>query len=116
MSLKIYFIFVVFLFVDNSYLFFICVALYDAIIKGIEMIVDYDRVNADTYKRVIVLTDGEDTSSASTLQQVKNLLLQHKIKLDIVILGDSVLANISSFPGDCFVIKSNKVTFFYILF
>ena len=83
------------------------------------MISTYKRVNENTLKRIVVLSDGEDTTSKNSLQKVTIALQRHNIKLDVLILGESALTNISSYPGDCFLLNSNKVFFsfhFFIVF
>lgn len=56
-------------------------SLYDAVRQGLELIPD------DAVGRLLVLTDGEDNASASTLMGAARAARQQKVAVDVVLLG-----------------------------
>ena len=84
-------------------------SIYDAITLGCEMIAGYKgKRTKDCVSRILLLTDGIDTSSkVSSLAAVKKLLVKSKVHLDLITFGEDVSEKVTSrvFPGDKFLVK-----------
>lgn len=69
-------------------------ALYDAIIHASKMIEELENKKKTSInnvsKRIIVLTDGKDTCSKSTLSQVQQMTILNNIYLDVIFLGNGI--------------------------
>ena len=86
-------------------------SIFDAIHLGIEMIRSYaGKKSANCVSRILMLTDGSDTSSkVTTLGAVKKLLKKHNVLLDIIALGDGVTATVlNQYPGNKFIIRTEQ--------
>lgn len=86
-------------------------SLFDAIQKGVEMIGQYKgKRSSNCVSRILMLTDGEDTSSKEmTLRAVTKLLKEHNILLDIIAAGEDVdMKTLSQYPGDKFIVQTEQ--------
>ncbi|KAJ9607164.1 hypothetical protein H2200_008236 [Cladophialophora chaetospira] len=64
-------------------------ALWDALAMAADHLVDAGRPYPEIKKRIICLSDGADTSSLRSAEDVCRTLLQHKIVVDSVCIGNS---------------------------
>jgi hypothetical protein len=62
-------------------------AMWDAVVKAKDMLVNFKQTNPKTPLRIILLTDGEDNDSRNKAADVCAKLYDHDIVLDTVVIG-----------------------------
>ena len=71
--------------------------LYDAITKAADMLVDYKgNKKADAVKRILVLTDGDDTCSSATINEIKSTLRTYKARKASFFLSVQIFTTLNS--------------------
>lgn len=61
--------------------------LYDAIVEGINNLIEYKKKHPTTILRMIALTDGEDNESKYKPNEVAALILKYRIILDSFVVS-----------------------------